>query len=92
MKRKQHSPEQIVKALERGERLIGSGKTVDFVAGELSISVATWYAWKKQYGAMNVDQLAELKKLRAENDRLKRLLAEAEMDKAILKDIASGNF
>jgi putative transposase len=92
MKKKRHSPEQIVKLLERGEQLIASGKTIDVVAGDLGISTPTWYAWKKQYGAMNAEQLSELKSLKAENARLKQLLADAELSKAILKDIAEGNF
>ena len=58
MKKKRHTPEQIVKLLERGEQLIASGKTVDVVAGELGISVPTWYAWKKHYGSMNAEQLS----------------------------------
>ncbi len=92
MKKKRHSPEQIVKMLEAGERMITGGKTVDVVAGELGISTPTWYAWKKQYGAMNAEQLEELRHLKAENARLKQLLADAELAKAILKDVAEGNF
>ena len=92
MKKKRHTPEQIVKMLERGEQLIKGGKTVDVVAGELGISVPTWYAWKKQYGSMNAEQLDEMKRLKAENARLKQLLADAELAKAILKDVAEGNF
>jgi len=92
MKKKRHSPEQIVKLLERGQQLIAQGKTVDVVAGELGVSVPTWYAWKRQYGSMSAEQLEELKKIKAENARLKQLLADAELEKAILKDIAEGNF
>lgn len=92
MKKKRHTPEQIVKMLEKGEQMIVGGKTVDAVAGELGISVPTWYTWKKQYGAMNAEQLAEMKELKAENARLKQLLADAHLEKAILKDIAQGNF
>jgi len=92
MKKKRHTPEQIVKMLERGGKMIEGGKTVDVVAGELGISVPTWYAWKRQYGAMNAEQLDEMKKLKAENARLKQLLADAELAKAIFKDIAEGNF
>lgn len=92
MKKKRHTPEQIVKLLERGEQMIKDGKAVDVVAGELGIAVPTWYAWKRQYGAMNAEQLDEMKRLKAENARLKQLLADAELSKAILKDVAEGNF
>ena len=92
MKKKRHTPEQIVKLLERGEQMIKDGKAVDVVAGELGIAVPTWYAWKRQYGAMNAEQLDEMKRLKDENARLKQLLADAELSKAILKDVAEGNF
>jgi putative transposase len=92
MKKKRHSPEQIVRMLQRGEQMIKDGKTVDVVATELGISAPTWYAWKRQYGSMNAAQLDELKKLKAENARLKQLLADAELSKAILRDVAEGNY
>ncbi len=92
MKKKRHSPEQIVKLLERGATMIAGGKTVDVVAGELGISVPTWYTWKRNYGSMNASQLSELKDLKAENFRLKQLLADAHLEKAILKDLSEGNF
>ena len=92
MKKKHHTPEQIVKLLAEGREKIASGKSVEVVAGEIGISVPTWYSWKKQYGQMDAAHLTKLKGLEAENALLKKLLATAEMDKAILKDIAEGNF
>ena len=52
----------------------------------------TYYRWRKDYGGMKVDQAKRLKELEKENARLKRLLADAELDKAILKEAASGNW
>ena len=52
----------------------------------------TFYRWRKEYGGLRTDQAKRLKDLERENGRLKRLLAEAELDKAILKEAASGNF
>jgi len=52
----------------------------------------TYYRWKKEYGGLRVDQAKRLKELEKENARLKRLLADAELDKAILREAASGNF
>jgi putative transposase len=52
----------------------------------------TYYRWKKEYGGLRMDQAKRLKELEKENARLKRLLADAELDKAILKEAASGNF
>ena len=52
----------------------------------------TYYRWRKEYGGVRTDQARRLKELERENDRLKRLLAEAELDKAILREAAAGNF
>ena len=52
----------------------------------------TYYRWRKEYGGMKVDQAKRLKDLEKETARLKRLLADAELDKAILKEAASGNW
>ena len=52
----------------------------------------TYYRWKKKYGGLRIDQAKRLKDLEKENSRLNRLLADAELDKAILREAASGNF
>ncbi len=57
----------------------------------LGISDATYFRWRKEYGGMKVDQAKRLKALEQENARLKRLLADAEFDKAILREAAKGN-
>ena len=59
---------------------------------KLGISEQTYYRWRKEYGGMKVTHAKRLKDLEKENSRLKKLLAEAELDKAILKEAASGNF
>jgi len=61
------------------------------VSRELGISEQTYYRWRKEYGGLRVDQAKRLKELEKENARLKKLVAEAELDKAILKEAASGN-
>ena len=58
----------------------------------LGITDATYFRWRKEYGGMKVDQAKRLKALEQENARLKRLLADAELDKAILREAAKGNF
>jgi transposase-like protein len=58
----------------------------------LGITDATYFRWRKEYGGMKVDQARRLKALEQENARLKRLLADAELDKAILREAAKGNF
>ena len=58
----------------------------------LGVTEQTYYRWRKEYGGLKTDQAKKLKELEKENSRLKRLLADAELDKAILKEAASGNY
>jgi transposase-like protein len=62
------------------------------VIQHLGVSEQTYYRWKNQYGGMKSEEAKRLKELEVENARLKKLLAEAELDKAMLKEIASGNW
>ena len=91
-KRKRHSPEQIVRKLQEADRLLNAGKSVAHVYQALEVSEATYHRWRNQYGGMKCEEAVRLKKLEIENSRLKKLLAEAELDKAMLKDVAEGNF
>ncbi len=68
------------------------GKSVAEVVQHLGVSEQTYYRWKNQYGGMKSEEAKRLKELEIENARLKKLLAEAELDKAMLKEIASGNW
>lgn len=92
MKKKHYKPEQIVKLLRDGEQLLAAGNSIEEVVRELGISVSSWHRWKTQYKNMDADQAKELKAVKDENARLKKLLAEAELDKAMLKELAEGNF
>lgn len=58
----------------------------------LQVAESTWHRWVAQYGGMKANDAKRLKELEVENTRLKKLLAEAELDKAMLKEIAEGNF
>jgi putative transposase len=90
--RKRHSAEDIVRKLRRGDELAAKGKTGEEVAGELGVSAATLYNWRRAYGGMDTDAAKELKELREQNSRLKRLLAEAELEKDALREVAKGKF
>lgn len=68
------------------------GKTGEEVAAELGVSAATLYNWRRAYGGMDTDAAKELKELREQNSRLKRLLAEAELEKDALREVAKGKF
>ena len=89
---KKVSSEQIIAKLREAEVDLAQGKTVAQVCKKLGVAEQTYYRWKKEYGGLRVDQAKRLKALEKENARLKRLLADAELDKAILKEAASGNF
>ena len=91
-KRKHHSAEQIVKKLRDAETMLGAGKTVGEVVHVLEVSEQTYDRWKSTYGGMKVEEAKRLKELELENSRLKKLLAEAELDKSMLKELASGNW
>ena len=91
-KRKRHNVEQIVRKLQDGDRLLNAGKSVAQVIQALEVSEATYHRWRNQYGGMKCAEAKRLKELESENARLKKLLAEAELDKAMLKDLAEGNF
>ncbi len=92
MKRKFHTQEQIVKKLREADVAIASGSTIEQVCRQLQISDATYYNWRKQYGQMKLDQVKQLKSLHKENARLKKLVADLSLDKAILKEALSGNY
>jgi putative transposase len=92
MKQRRHTPEQVIRKLAEGDKLLAEGKTIEEVARHLEISEQTWYRWRNQYGGMKADDAKRLKELEKENARLKKLLAEAELDKSMLKELAEGNF
>ena len=85
MKRKRFSVEQIVAVLKQAEL----GMPVVDIIRKVGISEQTFYRWKKLYAGLQSDQVRELKQLQEENGRLKRLVAELSLDRAILQDIAS---
>ena len=92
MKRHRHTPDQAVRKLREGERLLNEGKDLTEVLRHLEIAESTWNRWRNQYGGMNPSQAKRLKELEVENVRLKKLLTEAELDKAMLKELAEGKW
>ena len=92
MPRKYFSTEQIISKLREAEVLLSQGKTGVEVSRSLNISEQTYYRWRKEYGGMGTDQAHRLKELERENARLKQLVAELSLDKAILKETVRGNF
>lgn len=89
---KKYRAEEVIPKLREAEVLISQGNTQEVAAKQIGVSVQTLIRWRKEYGGLRMDQAKRLKELEQENARLKRLLADAELDKAILKEAASGNF
>jgi putative transposase len=83
MKRSRFSDEQIAYALRQAE----GGTAVADVCRQMGISDATFYVWKKKYGNLGTTELRELRLLREENAKLKRLVADLTLDKHILGEI-----
>jgi transposase-like protein len=92
MKGRKHTPEQIVRKLREGDRLLGEGQDLAEVAKQLEISEATFHRWRNQYGGMKANDAKELRQLRDENQRLKRMVADRELQIEMLKEISRGNF
>ena len=92
MKRHRHTPEQAVRKLHEGERLLNERSELTTVPKQRQIAASTWNRWRNQYGGMKADGAKKLKALEIENARLKKLLAEAELDKAMLKELAEGKW
>ena len=90
MGRKRFSPEQIIIKLREAEIVESKGLTQVEAAKKLGIAEQTLIRWRKEYGGLRVDQAKRFKELEKENIRLKRLVADLSLDKAILKDAASG--
>ena len=92
VKGKRHTPEQVVRKLREADRLLAEGSDVDAVCRHLEVSVQTYQRWRAQFKAMRPEDVARLKALEKENARLKRLLAEKELDNDMLREVARGNF
>jgi transposase-like protein len=92
MKNRKHSPEQIIRKLAEGDKLLNQGQTVEEVSRHLEITESTWHRWKNQYGGMKADDAKRLKELEKENQRLKRIVADQALDIDMLKVISEGKF
>ena len=92
MARKHYTAEQIIKKLREAEVLVNQGKRVEEICRKLGVSDVTYYRWRKEYGGMQVEQAKRLKDLEKENSRLKKLVADLSLDKAIRKEASRGNY
>ena len=92
MKRRRHTPEQIIRKLREAERMLGEGKTIPEAAKELGISEQTFHRWRNQYGGMKADDAKRLKELERENRSLKAIVADQALEVRALKEISRGNW
>ena len=92
MARKRHTAEQIINKLREAEVHLGQGLSVPEVSRKLGVTEQTYYRWRKEYGGLKTDQAKKLKELEKENARLKKLVADLSLDKAMLQEVAGGNF
>ena len=86
MARNRYSDEDVLNLLRQIELGLASGDSVAMACRSAGVSDATYYKWRKRYGGMGKSQLSELKSLEKENSRLKRIVADLELDKLILKE------
>lgn len=92
MARKKYKTEEIIQLLRTHEINIDKGLTREQSAKNIGVTNQTLVRWQKEYGGLRVDQAKKLKDLERENSRLKKLLADAELDKSILKEALEGNY
>jgi transposase-like protein len=92
MKRRGHTPEQVVRKLREADQMIAEGKTIPEVAKALEVSENTFHRWRAQYGGMKADDVKRLKELERENAQLKRIVANKELEIEGLKEISKGDW
>jgi putative transposase len=92
VKRRRHTPEQIVRKLREADKLLAEGIEVPEVAKALEVSEATYHRWRAQFGGMKADDVKRLRELERENQSLKRIVANKELEIEGLREIARGNW
>jgi len=92
MARRRHTPEQIIRKLGEADRLLGEGADVAEVARQLEVSEQTYHRWRTQFGGMKADDAKRLRELERENARLKRIVADKELEIDALREISKGNW
>lgn len=92
MKRKRHTPEEIIKKLREAATLLAGGQSVEEVCRKLEVSAPTYHRWKEQYGGAKEETVKRVKELEKENARLKRLVADMALDNAMLKELNEGKW
>jgi putative transposase len=92
MKRKHHTPEQVIHKLRQADAELAAGQPIAAICQKLGVAEATFHRWRNQYGGMKANEARRLKELERENARLKKLVADQALDQAILKEALRGKY
>jgi putative transposase len=91
MRKKRHTPEEIVSKLRQVDVLVSQGQTVADAIRAIGVTEVTYYRWRQEYGGLKSDQVKRMKELETENQRLRKAIADLTLDKLILQEAARGN-
>ena len=92
MRKKRHTPEEIVSKLRQVDVLVAQGTPVADAVRSIGVTEVTYYRWRQEYGGLKSNQVKRMKELETENQRLRKAIADLTLDKLILKEAASGNY
>ena len=92
MKRKRHTPEEIIRKLREAAALLAGGQSVEEACRKLEVSAPTYHRWRQEYGGAKEETIKRLKALEKENGQLKKLVADLSLDKAMLKELVEGKW
>ena len=90
MKRKRHSPDQIIRKLREADAMLSQGQLISPVCQALEVSEQTFHRWRNQYGGMKADEARRLKELEIENTRLKKIVANLSLEKLVIQEVLKG--
>ena len=90
MAKKRYRPEEIVNKLREVDVGLATGKTVAEACRGISVTIHTYYRWRREYGGLKVDQVKRIKELEQQNKRLRTAVADLTLDKQILKEAVEG--
>ena len=92
MRKKRHTPEEIISKLRQVDVLVAQGTSVADAIRSIEVTEVTYYRWRQEYGGLKSDQVKRMKELETENQRLRKAVADLTLDKLILQEAARGNF
>ena len=92
MKRRRHSPEQVIRKLAEADKQLAEGRGIEEICRHLEITESTWHRWKNQYGGMKADDPKRLKELEKENGWLKKIVADQALDIDMLRELNREDF